>query len=100
MPLAPIKPLRVGHPQRQVLPRLPSFAGDDGARSLDRAPFPNWQDTPMSKEAEYRGLAAACLNLARTVRTLAEKARLLAIAEAWLELAERAKRSPKVSLYH
>jgi hypothetical protein len=45
---------------------------------------------PMSKDEEYRGLAASCLQLARASRRLDQKARLLAMAEAWLNLAERA----------
>jgi hypothetical protein len=44
----------------------------------------------MSKDEEYRGLAASCLQLAKASRRLDQKARLLAMAEAWLNLAERA----------
>jgi hypothetical protein len=47
----------------------------------------------MSKEAEYRGFAASCINLARGAREDSEKNRLLAMAEAWLNLSERAAHS-------
>jgi hypothetical protein len=47
---------------------------------------------PMSKDEEYRGLAASCIQLAKASRRLDQKARLLAMAEAWLNLAERASR--------
>jgi hypothetical protein len=42
----------------------------------------------MSKETEYRGFAATCLNLAQGARRDSEKHRLLAMAEAWLNLSE------------
>jgi hypothetical protein len=38
---------------------------------------------------EYRRLAAACLDLAKRAALLADKTRLLFIAEAWLDLADR-----------
>jgi hypothetical protein len=38
------------------------------------------------KEAQYRGFAASCLDLAKSSPTFAEKTRLLAMAEAWLNL--------------
>jgi len=47
---------------------------------------------PMSLEFEYRRFAAACLDLAKRAAALADKTRLLVIAEAWLELAERVTR--------
>jgi hypothetical protein len=46
----------------------------------------------MSKEAEYRGFAASCLQVAHNTLDTADKARLLAMAEAWVKLAERANR--------
>jgi hypothetical protein len=51
----------------------------------------------MSKEEEYRSLAALCLEFAARTTDTAKKARLLANAGAWLDLADRviqlAKRS-------
>jgi hypothetical protein len=50
----------------------------------------------MSLELEYRQLAAACLDLAKRAAVLADKTRLLFIAEAWLDLADRVtKARPK-----
>jgi hypothetical protein len=46
----------------------------------------------MSKEAEYRGFAASCLHVASKTPDPAHKTRLLAMAEAWLDLADRAIR--------
>jgi hypothetical protein len=48
---------------------------------------------PMSTDEEYRGLAASSLQLAKASRRLERKGRLLAMAEAWLNLAERTSRS-------
>jgi hypothetical protein len=44
-------------------------------------------------EFEYRRLAAACLDLAQRAAVLADKTRLLMIAEAWLDLANRVTRN-------
>jgi hypothetical protein len=46
----------------------------------------------MSLEFEYRRLAATCLDLSKRAAALADKTRLLLIAEAWLELADRVTR--------
>jgi hypothetical protein len=46
----------------------------------------------MSLEFEYRRLAAACLDLAQRTDVVADKTRLLLIAEAWLKLADRVRR--------
>ena len=46
----------------------------------------------MSKEAEYRSFAATCLEVAKKTSDSFDKARLLAVAEAWLSLAQRASR--------
>jgi hypothetical protein len=46
----------------------------------------------MSSEFEYRQLAAACLDLAKRTAVLADKTRLLLIAEAWFDLADRVTR--------
>ena len=53
----------------------------------------NWANR-VSKQEEYRGFAAACLDLASRATELPNKASLLAMAEAWLNLAERISRSP------
>jgi hypothetical protein len=42
----------------------------------------------MSKPDEYRGHAAGAVDLARRAATSAERARLIALAEKWLDLAE------------
>jgi hypothetical protein len=47
----------------------------------------------MSLEFEYRRLAAVCLDLAKRAAVLADKTRLLLIAEAWLDLADRVTRN-------
>jgi hypothetical protein len=46
----------------------------------------------MSLQFEYRRLAATCLDLSKRAVALADKTRLLLVAEAWLELAERVSR--------
>ncbi len=46
----------------------------------------------MSKKDEYREFAASCLELAQSNPRSDEKVRLLAMAEGWLTLADRAKR--------
>jgi hypothetical protein len=51
----------------------------------------------MSKEAEYRSLAALCLEFATRTTNTANKARLLANAEAWLDLADRVSQLAKRS---
>jgi hypothetical protein len=48
----------------------------------------------QSKEEEYRGHAMTMLELAQRQPVDAERSRLMALAEAWLDLAERAARSP------
>jgi hypothetical protein len=44
----------------------------------------------MSREDDYRTKAAASLHRALCATSVADKGRLLAMAEAWLELADRA----------
>ena len=51
----------------------------------------------MTKEADYRKRAAETIELAHRASTPADKGRLLALAEAWLDLADRANR---VAKYH
>ena len=48
----------------------------------------------MSREDEYRDHAMTMLGMAQRQAEPAEKSRLLAMAESWLALAERAARSP------
>ena len=43
----------------------------------------------MSKEQEYRGFAFTTLELAKKHPAGADKSRLLVLAEAWIDLAER-----------
>ena len=49
---------------------------------------------PVIKQDEYRQFALLCLELANTAASLADRAHLLTMAEAWLDLAERATRQP------
>jgi hypothetical protein len=49
----------------------------------------------MSMEEDYRGLAAGCLDLAKRSHETAEKLHLLAMAEAWLNLADKIARLVK-----
>ena len=44
----------------------------------------------MNREEDYRTKAAESLKLALRARSIADKGRLLAMAEAWLDLADRA----------
>jgi hypothetical protein len=52
----------------------------------------------MSKDAEYRSFAASCLEIANKTSDTASKARLLATAEAWLDLADRVSPGETVCL--
>ena len=45
---------------------------------------------PMTKEDEYRQNAADTMQLAQRASSSSDKGRLLRLAEAWLDLAERA----------
>ena len=47
----------------------------------------------MSKEEDYRRHAAYTLDLAQRALTSDDKARLIGLAEAWLNLAERVRRT-------
>jgi hypothetical protein len=49
---------------------------------------------PVIKQDEYRQFALHCLELANTAASLADRAHLLRMAEAWLDLADRATRRP------
>lgn len=46
----------------------------------------------MGKVDDYRDFAAACLDLAKGTADRADKTRLFLMAEAWLNLADRAAR--------
>ena len=48
----------------------------------------------MVKHDEYRRFALLCLGLANTAPCLADRTHLLTMAEAWLDLAERAACQP------
>ena len=48
----------------------------------------------MSKEDEYRDNAAKLVELSQKAQVSSDKSRLMALAEAWLDLAERVARSP------
>jgi len=48
----------------------------------------------MVKRDEYRRFALLCLGLANTAPGLADRTHLLTMAEAWLDLADRAARQP------
>lgn len=49
----------------------------------------------MSKADRYRRFAASSLELAQRMTDVADKTRLLAMAEAWLDLADRISRPGK-----
>ena len=49
----------------------------------------------MSKEKEYRDFALATLELAKKHPQSADKSRLLVLAEAWIDLAERAAKKAR-----
>jgi hypothetical protein len=46
---------------------------------------------PVSKASEYRKLAAECLQIANNMSLNAERARLMEMAQKWLELAQKAE---------
>jgi hypothetical protein len=57
----------------------------------------------MTKEHEYRACAGTCVDLANKATNDEEKKHLLAMAEAWLGLADRVQRGvvePEVDLLH
>jgi len=47
---------------------------------------------PTDKEGDYRQSAAEAVDLAHRAASTVDKRRLLAVAEAWLDLADRAHR--------
>jgi hypothetical protein len=47
------------------------------------------------KEAEYRGFATLCLKVANKSQDAGDKTRLLVMAEAWRDLADRTSRLAK-----
>jgi hypothetical protein len=57
----------------------------------------------MTKEREYRAYAGACVDLANKATKDEDKKQLLAIAEAWLRLADRVQWSvpePDATSWH
>ena len=52
----------------------------------------------MSKQDDYRVFASSCIDLAHRARDFADKARLIAMAEAWRDLADLAGRWAKGGL--
>jgi len=57
----------------------------------------------MTKEREYRAYAGACVDLANKANNEEDKKHLLAVAEAWLGLADRVQRpvlEPDTSALH
>jgi hypothetical protein len=57
----------------------------------------------MTKEREYRAYAGTCVDLAKKATSDKDKKHLLAIAEAWLRLADRVQRpvpEPDASSVH
>jgi len=57
----------------------------------------------MTKEREYRVYAGACIDLANKATKDRDKKHLSAMAEAWLGLADRVRRTvpePEASLLH
>jgi hypothetical protein len=57
----------------------------------------------MTKEHEYRAYAGTCVDLAKKASSDKDKKHLLAMAEAWLGLADRVQRSvpePDASSLH
>jgi hypothetical protein len=53
------------------------------------------QQNPMGKEENYRDFAAHCLDLATKSNETGDKSRLLAMAEAWLNVADKIARLVK-----
>jgi hypothetical protein len=52
---------------------------------------PNWWEGTLSKEDLYRENAAQSVDLAHRASSTADKSRLMALAERWLQLAEKAR---------
>ena len=59
--------------------------------------IPDGSLKPTNNAGDYRRSAAEAVDLAHRAASMADKRRLLAIAEAWLDLADRAHR---VTLRH
>jgi hypothetical protein len=49
------------------------------------------QGKTVSKASEYRKLAAECLQIANNISVNGERARLMEMAQKWLELAQKAE---------
>jgi hypothetical protein len=96
--LSPVTLQRLGEMLRgeyQLPATLPSGAYDLLIR-LDRRDGPSTSDEPglvhASKGDDYRGQAVETMQLARQASSSAVKARLVNLAEAWIALAERARK--------
>jgi hypothetical protein len=81
------------------------FAWRRNARGRPRLIPMQWEvgDGAMSKEREYRACAGACVDLANKALNDDDRKHLLAMAEAWLGLADRVQRGvvePEVDLLH
>jgi hypothetical protein len=67
----------------------------------DGAETENAEKNPVTREDDYRKFAAQTLELAGRASNLKDKTHLLAMAEAWLNLADKIARlvkRPKVSI--
>jgi hypothetical protein len=67
----------------------------------DGAEAKNSENNPVTREDDYRRFAAQSLDLASRTSNLKDKTHLLAMTEAWLNLADRIARlakRPKVSI--
>jgi len=47
----------------------------------------------MDQEEDFHGKAAESLELAKSAKSVERKSRLLALAQAWLQLADKVRRS-------
>jgi hypothetical protein len=76
--------------------RLDEPQEPDERRELGSLSTPGEQGLPpASKEGYYRRQAAETMRLAQRASSSFVKARLVNLAEAWIELAERAHKAPK-----
>jgi hypothetical protein len=88
--------LQAAHVRRKFFAHgcVDTVAGVGPAHALWRFPelisqFCKSPKVDCVREFEYRRLAAACLDLAKRTDVVADKTRLILIAEAWLNLAGR-----------
>jgi hypothetical protein len=69
--------------------RFPRYSDKRGAIRLEHVPMLNTMTERMTTEVPCRRYAAHHLNLAKSSRSQSEKMLLLALAEWWLDIAER-----------